>query len=134
MSTIVRCSGTSFKKALRHSGSLIFSARFINSRCPASTAARACSPSPSASKIGDAEPGEEAVPEVLRHHPVMLFDDPPHRSVDRSHRLPPLFWVELFGERGGPDDIGEQDRDDPAFLRWRWFSRELSFEVRHLPA
>jgi hypothetical protein len=48
--------------------------------------------------------------------------------VQVRHDLPPLFGVEAFRKRGGTDNVGEQDRDDPALVRGRQFSRELGFE------
>jgi hypothetical protein len=56
------------------------------------------------------EVSEQPVAEELGDVPVVLTDDLRADCLVLAENLAQILWVEALGERGGPDDVAEEDR------------------------
>jgi hypothetical protein len=57
---------------------------------------------------------QQAIAQILRNVPLKAADHLGTRLLIGPHHLPPVFGVELTGERGGVHQVAKQHRELPA--------------------
>jgi hypothetical protein len=63
-----------------------------------------------------AEDRHDCVADEFLHLSAARFDLGAQASEVRGEDRTNVLWIETFGARGEADEIGEEHRDDPAFL------------------
>ena len=77
--------------------------------------------------VRGAEDRQQAIAQILQDEAGVFLDDAPAHGVHRADEAVPVFGIHLFCQRGGANNVAEEDGDDAAFFGGRG-GDELGFQ------